>query len=165
VVLELMARADIAAVVGCCCRVLDRPWYEGCTRAMCPLFRYKDGEPRPITFYSHTTEHLLNSGLLVVRPDAATAALIADVMAHDPIVPTLHACEQELLSHVFRFRLTPLHWRYNALKRMFQDHAELWDEAEASNIHYILDKPWDRRVRPGDEFERLHAIWCVHGLA
>lgn len=45
----------------------------------------------------------------------------------------------------------PLSYRYNALKTLRYCHAPMWRDDEAKNVHYILDKPWNKRVEKGDE--------------
>ena len=56
-----------------------------------------------------------------------------------------------MLAYVFGGRFLPLSYRYNALKTLRYCHAPMWRDDEAKNVHYILDKPWNKRVEKGDE--------------
>ena len=124
--LELPTDEHIAACHTCICRTVDKFYLDHWTREMCGLARYVDGQPRPISFYALPGEHLLNSGLLVIRPNMKIANALHDLILNDPIVPTLYTVEQDLLAYAFRHRWVPLPWYYNSLKRNFQDHQELW---------------------------------------
>ena len=37
-------------------------------------------------------------------------------------------------------------WQYNALKTMRYWHENLWRDGEVRALHYIVDKPWERRI-------------------
>ena len=36
---------------------------------------------------------------------------------------------------------------------------QMWDDAAVRNIHYIIDKPWERRPEPGSRYAELHQLW------
>ena len=38
-------------------------------------------------------------------------------------------------------------------------HPQLWDASEVKNVHFIIDKPWERRPEPGDRYAELHQLW------
>jgi len=38
-------------------------------------------------------------------------------------------------------------------------HPKIWDLARVKNIHYIIDKPWEKQPEPGDRYYELHQLW------
>jgi hypothetical protein len=119
----------------------------------------KGTEPPAITPASPSTFHLLNSGLVVLRPSADLFANMALRLRTDPIVQTFTFPDQDFLALYFHGRFLPLGYAYNALKTMSHCHAPLWDDAAVKNVHYIIDKPWAGRPAQGDPYFKLHGWW------
>ncbi|CAJ2511432.1 Uu.00g070570.m01.CDS01 [Anthostomella pinea] len=93
------------------------------------------------------THHQLNGGMFVFHP---SAQLWEDMMAFfsssAPLLATFKFPDQDFLARFFRERWRALGWRFNALKTMRYWHENLWRDDEVVCLHYIVDKPWTRRV-------------------
>ena len=48
---------------------------------------------------------------------------------------------------------------YNALKTLPFQHPSMWDAAAVKNIHYIIDKPWEKALDPEDRYYELNKLW------
>ena len=106
-----------------------------------------------------TEDNYLNGGLLVLSPDEAV---------FDDMVRTLSAvadlsrypfAEQDFLNEYYRGRWQVLPYIYNALKTLAFQHPSLWDPAAVKNIHYIIDKPWEKTPDPDDRYFELNQLW------
>ncbi|SCV70942.1 BQ2448_3704 [Microbotryum intermedium] len=115
--------------------------------------------PLPADQFTKPTHHLLNSGLVVLTPTPTNFAKILDTLAIDPIVKTFKFPDQDLLAYVFKGKLVPLSYRYNALKTSRDCHQTMWRDEDVKNVHYIMDKPWAKRVQKGDPNEETHRWW------
>ncbi|WWD17979.1 hypothetical protein CI109_102425 [Kwoniella shandongensis] len=91
------------------------------------------------------TAHLLNGGLVVLHPSRATFDDILDHLNNSPQVPDYKFPDQDLLAEVFKGKWKPLPWWCNALKTLRAVHKDIWRDEEVRLIHYILDKPWNKR--------------------
>ena len=54
--------------------------------------------------------------------------------------------DQDFLADFFADRCMSVGWQYNALKTMRNWHENIWRDEEVRGLHYIVDKPWERRV-------------------
>ena len=54
--------------------------------------------------------------------------------------------DQDFLASYFLAKWIPLSWKFNALKTMENWHTNIWRDGEVRGLHYIVDKPWERRV-------------------
>ncbi|KAK4121307.1 glycosyltransferase family 8 protein [Parathielavia appendiculata] len=100
---------------------------------------------------------MLNSGLLVLRPNKAVYKSIVDYLRSDrATAPNLPFAEQSLLGELFRGQWVALPWVYNGLKTMRwkEVHVGLWSDQEVKNIHFILTpKPWELNKKEVDALE------------
>ncbi len=104
-------------------------------------------------------EDYFNGGFLVIEPDAAVhEALMARLAGLDDLTAYQFA-EQDFLNEVFEGRWRQMPYVYNALKTLPHQHPQLWDASEVKNVHFIIDKPWERRPEPGDRYAELHQLW------
>lgn len=126
--------------------------------------------PPPPAKLSKPTHHLLNSGIVVLTPTSSQAAAIHTYMReHAERVSHYRFPDQDLLADVYYGRVRFLPWYYNALKTLRTCHADLWDDAQVRNIHYILEyvssphyshsKPWHTGPAPDPDFSYLHTMW------
>jgi lipopolysaccharide biosynthesis glycosyltransferase len=130
--------------------------------AYTPLKHTSSGIPAPmqVTETSPRPYGLLNSGLVVLRPDKAVEADLVNIVRTSPLIQTFRFPDQDLLAEYFRGRWLPLKWCYNALKTLSAIHRDLWRDEEIRCLHYILpEKPWHRRAEAGDEYEKFTRWW------
>lgn len=101
----------------------------------------------------------LNAGFLVLRPDQGVfAQLMAELAEVDDLLRYPFA-EQDFLNEHFDQRWRPLSYVYNALKTLPFQHPLLWHDSAVKNIHYIIDKPWQREPDPADRYFALTSLW------
>ena len=120
---------------GCPYAALCHPGALGASVAV-PQSHEQDAE------YAHTR---FNSGVFVFKPSA---------MLRDRILRAFQSADhanykftdQAFLFDCFRDRWTPLTWQYNALKPLRPWHPNIWRDEEVKVIHYVMDKPWTKRV-------------------
>ena len=101
----------------------------------------------------------LNGGTLVLRPDEATFADLMAALADVEDLTRYPFAEQDFLNERFAGRWRPLPYVYNALKTLPHQHPGLWDDAAVKNIHFIIDKPWQRTPDPQDRYHALNQRW------
>ena len=104
-------------------------------------------------------ENYLNGGLLVLTPDEAVFGDFLEWLAAVEDLSRYPFAEQDFLNEYYRGRWQPLPYVYNALKTLAFQHPSLWDLAEVKNLHYIIDKPWEQTLNPGDRYHELHQLW------
>ncbi|KAK7947775.1 nucleotide-diphospho-sugar transferase [Apiospora aurea] len=95
------------------------------------------------------THRLLNGGMFVFRPSHQLRDSLLSFFSdldNAPLLSTFKFPDQDFLAHFFRGRWRALGWQFNALKTMRYWHAGLWRDDEVVCLHYIVDKPWARRV-------------------
>ena len=54
--------------------------------------------------------------------------------------------DQDFLAEFFRDKWLALGWQFNALKTMRYWHENIWRDDEVRALHYIVDKPWTKRI-------------------
>ncbi|EPQ28292.1 uncharacterized protein PFL1_04119 [Pseudozyma flocculosa PF-1] len=120
--------------------------------------------PLQPTASSPPTHRLINSGLVVLRPDSTTLRRMIERINTDPRVVAYRFPDQDFLADWFEDRVKILPWTYNALKKLKTVHPNIWRDQEVRNVHYILDKPW-KLGRPGtpanpkDIDAEIHSWW------
>lgn len=79
----------------------------------------------------------------------------------DPRVKTYRFPDQDFLAAFFFGSFQPLPYIYNALKKLRIAHPAMWRDEEVKNVHYILQKPWDKQVGRdvGGPDEITHSWW------
>ena len=94
-----------------------------------------------------------------LRPDRAVFdAMVARLVGLDDLSRYPFA-EQDFLNEHFSQRWRPLPYVYNALKTLPFQHPALWDAAAVKNVHYIIDKPWQKALDPADRYYELDRLW------
>lgn len=62
--------------------------------------------------------------------------------------------DQDLLGHLFSpNKWIKLPWYYNAIKTFRYWHGNFYTDEEVRVLHYIVDKPWNRRPKRNNEEE------------
>jgi hypothetical protein len=92
-----------------------------------------------VTPDSRENYHLLNSGLVILKPSTSIMNEMVQQIATDPEVPSMRFPDQDFLAKYYKGRFTPLPWCYNALKPLRQCHPDMWRDEEVRNVHYILE--------------------------
>ncbi|SFT40089.1 Lipopolysaccharide biosynthesis protein, LPS:glycosyltransferase [Kosakonia arachidis] len=104
-------------------------------------------------------DNYLNGGFLVLTPDEAMYQQMMQRLSEKADISAYVFAEQDFLNDIFRDRWQPLHYGYNALKTLALQHPQMWDLTRVKNIHYIIDKPWEKMPQPGDKWYELHKLW------
>jgi inositol 3-alpha-galactosyltransferase len=94
------------------------------------------------------THTLLNSGLFVFEPSEKLWKEMMNFWHTTPRLKEYMFPDQDFLADFFSGRWMSVGWQYNALKTMRYWHPEMWRDEEVRNLHYIVDKPWNKRVGP-----------------
>ncbi|WP_456309337.1 glycosyltransferase family 8 protein [Serratia proteamaculans] len=104
-------------------------------------------------------DNYLNGGFLLLTPDRGVFdAMLAQLAALDDLSTYLFA-EQDFLNQFWRDRWQPLPYIYNALKTLPHQHPRIWAMPRVKNIHYIIDKPWEKQPDPDDRYYTLNKLW------
>lgn len=154
----------IAAHHACICNIDNDPWAppEWCKEncAMTPLAHPAalEGSNVPNTTElmdaagldekdaKRETYRLLNSGVFVCRPTQALWERIETFRTTDPRVKDFAFPDQNFLDVFFRDQWIVLGWQWNAVKTHRYWHEKAWRDEEVRALHYIVDKPWAKRV-------------------
>jgi inositol 3-alpha-galactosyltransferase len=104
----------------------------------CPVPKSGEGK------WTHT---LLNGGMFIFTPYREQwSAMLEFVHTQDELMQTFMFPDQDFLAEFFRDRWQSVGYQYNALKTMRYWHPEMWRDDEVKNLHYIVDKPWSKRI-------------------
>ena len=86
---------------------------------------------------SSRTSHLLNSGMVVLKPRKETMDHIIHFLDTSPTVAEAKFADQDVIAEAFRGRWRPLPWWTNALKTERAVHQDVWRDQEVRLIHYM----------------------------
>lgn len=106
-------------------------------------------DPTPVTKSSRPTHHLLNSGMFLFSPSTELWDNMIAFFNTTPLLSEFKFPDQDFLAEFFTGRWMSVGWQYNALKTMRYWHTNIWRDDEVVCLHYIVDKPWTKRV--GDD--------------
>jgi inositol 3-alpha-galactosyltransferase len=119
-------------------------------------------EPPPVT--QQGTHSLLNSGLFLFEPSKELWRGILEFLNSSPLLKDFLFPDQDFLAEYFRGRWISVGWQYNALKTWRYWHPNIWKDEEVRNLHYIVDKPWNKRAGNdgylGND-DQTHRWWWV----
>jgi inositol 3-alpha-galactosyltransferase len=119
-------------------------WHKG-NCAYTPLTG-PDDVPAAITSNSRPTYHLLNGGMLLFYPHEELWNRMLDYFNSSDQLKHYQFPDQDFLADFYRNKWHPLSWKYNALKTMRYWHPRMWSDEKVVVLHYIVDKPWERKV-------------------
>lgn len=143
----------IAANHSCVCNLDHDSWApENWIRENCPYTPLRHpaalGEAKliPLGVAPPDTYALLNGGVFLYHPSDMLWKTMHNHFLTSPELSTFQFPDQDFLASVFCSRWRPLPWKYNALKTMRQWHTNVWRDEEVKGLHYIVDKPWEKRV-------------------
>ncbi|KAE8441185.1 hypothetical protein EG329_005785 [Mollisiaceae sp. DMI_Dod_QoI] len=153
---ELPGRDWIAANHACVCNLDSDSWApEDWTKKNCAYAGLRPGSPpTPVPDFRlvngnavHKRTHtLLNSGMFLFTPHESQWQDMVKFLNSDPRVKGYLFPDQDFLAEFFTGKWQSIGWQYNALKTMRYWHENMWADDEVRNLHYIVDKPWSRRV-------------------
>ena len=89
---------------------------------------------------------LLNGGLFLYHPSESLWQDMLNYFNTSSALSSYQFPDQDFLADFFCHRWKPLPWKYNALKTMQNWHTNIWRDEEVYGLHYIVDKPWSKRV-------------------
>ena len=151
--IKLPSQDWIAAAHACVCNLDHDSWAPAnWTRDNCPYTpqqhpeALEQGTQIPASSAPPDTYALLNGGVFIYYPSDSLWQAMYDHFATSPDLSTYQFPDQDFLASFFRGRWYSLPWRYNALKTMKQWHTNIWRDEEVQGLHYIVDKPWQKRV-------------------
>lgn len=151
--IELPTKEWLAANHACVCNLDKDAWApedwikENC--AYTPL-QHPDAltKPTQVTSASRPTYHLLNSGTFMYHPSRQLWDKMIDFFNSTALLSEFKFPDQDFLAEFFRHKWMSIGWQYNALKTMRYWHTNIWRDDEVVCLHYIVDKPWARRIGP-----------------
>lgn len=144
----------LAASPVCCCNVDRDPWAPAdWVPANCSYTNQKHPEAlsqrTPVSLQCKPTHRLLNGGTFLFVPSAHMWRSMLDFFNTSPSLAEFKFPDQDFLAEFFRGRWLSIGWQYNALKTMRYFHPNIWRDDQVVCLHYIVDKPWARRI--GDD--------------
>jgi len=104
------------------------------------------GLPVPSDLAPPHTWALLNGGVFLYKPRKELWQTMHHFFLTSPNLKTYQFPDQDFLAEFFQGKWLSLPWKYNALKTMKQWHQNIWRDDEVKGLHYIVDKPWEKRV-------------------
>ena len=151
--IQLPGHDWIAANHACVCNLDHDSWApENWKRENCAWTPLKhpsalaSGSPIPKSAVPPDTYALLNGGLFLYHPSPSLWEKMYDHFLNSKELSTYQFPDQDFLASFFFSKWMPLPWKYNALKTMRAWHPNIWRDDEVMGLHYIVDKPWERRV-------------------
>ncbi|KAK8205266.1 hypothetical protein M8818_004978 [Zalaria obscura] len=141
----------IAANHACVCNLDKDPWApEDWKKENCAYSAVSHPDaltkPTPVTPESRGTYHLLNSGMFLFHPSQELWDRMLDFFNTTPLLGEFKFPDQDFLAEFFRNKWMSVGWQFNALKTMRYWHPNIWRDEEVVCLHYIVDKPWAKRV-------------------
>ena len=151
--IQLPGHNWIAANHACVCNLDHDSWApENWNRQNCaytPLHHpaaLENGTPIPPHSAPPDTFALLNGGVFLYQPSDNLWQTMHQHFLTSPELSTYQFPDQDFLASFFRQKWLSLPWKYNALKTMKQWHPNVWRDEEVCGLHYIVDKPWEKRI-------------------
>lgn len=141
----------IAAVHDCVCSPDKMPWTPSSyTRENCALTPQSHPKAllksKTVKHDSPDTYHLFNSGMFVFHPRKKLWNDMLEFFLTTDLLGSFKFPDQDFMVHFFRNRWMSLSWKFNAVKTMAYRHQNVWREDGIICLHYIVDKPWAKRI-------------------
>ena len=166
----------IAATHVCVCNLDHDSWAPAnWSRENCAYTRLQHpsalerGFPVPPTSTPPDPHALLNGGVFLYHPSKALWHAMHHHFLTSCKLSSYQFPDQDFLASFFCHRWLSLPWKLNALKTMKQWHTNIWRDSEVRALHYIVDKPWEKRVaidgiaghlgRDGETHKWWWAVW------
>ena len=139
----------IAASHACLCNLDNDPWAgSSWNKFNCAHSPLSSKDSCPIQPFSgvRPTYQILNSGMFVFKPQDKLWLRMLNVFSSSDKTKDYQFPDQDFLNDFFRTRWVAVPWKYNALKTLRYFHPSLWSDEDLVILHYIVDKPWDKRI-------------------
>jgi inositol 3-alpha-galactosyltransferase len=156
----------IAANHACVCNLDGDVWAskewnkENCAYT---LLAGPDSSPTPVTPDSRPTHHLLNSGMFLFSPSEDLWERMLNYFNNEAPLSTYLFPDQDFLADFFRNRWVSVGWEFNAIKTMKYWHENIWRDDRVVVLHFIVDKPWTKRVSEDGTAGYLGKDGVTHG--
>lgn len=149
----LPGRDWLGSTHACVCNIDNDPWSPPeWNTENCPLTPQRHPEAlahgAAIREDSVSTYHLMNSGVFIFHPSVDLWHRIMDFLNTTPLLSKFIFPDQNFLDEFFRHKWIALGWQWNALKTSYYWHRNIWRDEEVRALHYIVDKPWAKRIGP-----------------
>lgn len=150
--ITLPGRDWLGSTHACVCNIDHDPWADPSWNvSSCPLTPQRHPEALSrglsITSESPSTYHLMNSGVFLFHPSPELWTRMLNFLNTTPLLAKFMFPDQNFLDEFFRNRWMALPWTWNALKTHYYWHRNVWvDDADVKVLHYIVDKPWQKRI-------------------
>lgn len=142
-----MPRDWIAATHACVCTPDPSNWApKAWQKGNCAYTLLQDPNQVAEDISSRPTYGLLNGGLFLFYPTEDLWVRMMGFFNYTERLKDYQFPDQDFLADFFKTKWRPLSWKYNAIKTHPYIHPPLWSKDKVVILHYIVDKPWDRRV-------------------
>lgn len=133
----------------CVCNLDKDPWapdeWNADNCAYTPL-KSSDLVAPKIRSSDRPTYKILNSGMFLFHPSEQLWLSMLDYFNSSDKLKGYQFPDQDFLADFFVGRWQPMSWKYNAIKTMRYWHPNIWSDEKVVVLHYIVDKPWSKRV-------------------
>ncbi len=135
----------------CVCNLDHDSWApKSWTRENCAHTHLKNSNDIPEVKNQPETFGQFNSGTFVYRPSRALSNFVLAKFEElgNARLRAMKFPDQDFLNEAFNSRWKSLSWKTNALKTWRYWHPNIWVDNEVAVLHYIVDKPWQKRIGP-----------------
>jgi inositol 3-alpha-galactosyltransferase len=139
----------LSATHDCICKLSRAPWASPDWNKGYSAYTHMTGPHRiapEITSKCRPTYHLLNSGMFLYCPSEVLRTRVLDFFSTTDKLKDYRFPDLNFLADFFHGKWQSVLWKYNAVETMTYVHPYMWSDDEATVLHYIIDKPWDRQV-------------------
>ncbi|KAF2430094.1 nucleotide-diphospho-sugar transferase [Tothia fuscella] len=147
--LELPGKDWLGATHACVCNLDSDKWApSNWLKGNCAFTTIDDPSQTvgDISPDARPTYKLLNGGTLLFHPSEELWKCMLDTFNTTSKLKTYQFPDQDFLADFFLGKWKPISWKFNALKTMRYWHPRMWSDEIVVVVHFIVDKPWERRV-------------------
>ena len=142
-----MPRDWIASTHACICTPDSASWAPAAwQKGNCAYTTLTAPDQVPEDTLSRPTYGLLNGGLFLFYPTEDLWIQMMGFFNYTERLKDYQFPDQDFFADFFRNKWKPISWKYNAIKTHPYIHPLLWDKQKVVILHYIVDKPWERKV-------------------
>lgn len=143
----VMHRDWIAATHACICVPDGADWApKAWQKGNCPYTLLTKPDQIAEDVSSRPTYGLLNGGLFLFYPTEDLWIRMMGFFNSTERLKDYQFPDQDFLADFFRNKWKAVSWKYNAIKTHPYIHPQLWSKEKLIILHYIVDKPWERKV-------------------